>query len=74
MAAKATTCRIDEEAKLTLPEEMMTRSRITKGDRVQIIETDQGLLITPYDPTLEEALELYKEGAESYNDALRDLA
>lgn len=74
MAAKPTICRIDEEAKLTLPEEMMTRNRITKGDRVQIIETDQGLLITPYDSTLEEALELYKEGAESYNDALRDLA
>lgn len=58
----------------TFPKEMLERMHLGKGDEVYIIETSQGLLVTPYDPDFAEAMEVYQEGAASYRNALRELA
>lgn len=58
----------------TLPREMVDRLHIHEGDELTVMETDEGLLITPYDPAFEEAMEAYERGARKYRNALRELA
>ena len=40
----------------TLPKDMADRLRLEAGDRVLAVETDRGILLTPYDPETERAL------------------
>lgn len=58
----------------TLPKEMVERLHIEEGDELVVVETRDGLLITPYDPTFDEAMEAYERGAKRYRNALRKLA
>ncbi len=58
----------------TLPKEMAERLHLAPGDRVLAIETEDGILLTPYDPITEKALALGARGAGKYRNALRKLA
>ena len=58
----------------TLPKDMVDRLHLAAGDSVFLVETDRGLLLTPYDPAFEEALDVYRRGAQRYRNALRELA
>jgi putative addiction module antidote len=58
----------------TLPKEMADRLKLTAGDTVIAIETDRGILLTPYDPDTEEALSIAAEVGRTYRNALRELA
>lgn len=58
----------------TLPKEMVKRLRLQSGDRVYVVETEGGLLLTPYDPGFEQALAVYERGSKEYRNALRELA
>lgn len=50
------------------------RARLSEGDTVHLVETEEGILITPFDPDFEEAMEIYAEGAKRYRNAMRELA
>ena len=58
----------------TIPSEMARRFHLAPGDRIEAIETEQGILLSPFNPTLQEALALASEAARSYQPALRQLA
>jgi putative addiction module antidote len=58
----------------TLPKDMADRLKLQAGDTVIAIETDRGILLTPYDPQTEEALAIAGEVARRYRNALRELA
>lgn len=58
----------------TLPKDMADRLKLKAGDTVIAIETDRGILLTPYDPETEEALAIAAETARRYRNALRELA
>jgi putative addiction module antidote len=58
----------------TLPKDMAERLRLAPGDRVLAVETDQGILLTPYDPDTERALDIAARAAKKYRSALRKLA
>lgn len=66
--------RIGNSSGLTIPKEVLERHHLIDGDRVHIIETDAGLLITPYDLNFEEAMDIYEEGARRYRNAMRTLS
>ncbi len=57
-----------------LPREMVERLHIQKGVELVVVETPDGLLISPYDPTFDEAMAAYERGAKKYRNALRKLA
>jgi len=59
---------------VTLPKDMADRLRSAAGDTVLAVETDRGILLTPYDPEVEEALTVAGRVAGRYRDALRELA
>jgi putative addiction module antidote len=58
----------------TLPKDMAERLNLEVGDRVLAVETDRGILLSPYDPTVEKALALAAKTAKKYRNALRQLA
>jgi hypothetical protein len=43
-------------------------------DEVFAIETEQGILLTPYDPTFERAMAAYQRPAGKYRNAFRELS
>ena len=53
---------------------MADRLHLSVGDRVLAVETDQGILLSPYDPTVEKALALAARAGKRYRNALRQLA
>lgn len=58
----------------TLPKDMADRLNLGVGDRVFAVETEHGILISPYDPTMEKALTLAARVGKKYRNALRQLA
>jgi len=58
----------------TLPKDMADRLKLEAGDTVFFVETERGILITPYDPDTEEALAIAGDVARRYRGALRELA
>ncbi len=65
---------IGNSAGATIPKVMLDRYRMKEGDRVFLVETDEGILLTPYDPAFAEAMAVYEEGAKKYRDAMRELS
>ncbi|WP_396218920.1 AbrB/MazE/SpoVT family DNA-binding domain-containing protein [Gemmatimonas sp.] len=58
----------------TIPKDMAERLHLEVGDRVLAIETDRGILLTPYDPDVEAGLAIAADAAKTYRNALRELA
>jgi putative addiction module antidote len=58
----------------TLPKDMADRLHLEAGDSVLAIETDRGVLLTPYDPATERVLEAAARNAKRYRNVLRQLA
>lgn len=57
-----------------LPKSMLDRFNLEAGDEVLVVETDKGLLVTPFDPDFEDAMNHYKRIAKRYRNALRELS
>ena len=58
----------------TLPKDMAERFHLAVGDEVFVVETAHGILLSPYDPDVEEGLEIAAEILKRYQNALRELA
>jgi putative addiction module antidote len=57
-----------------IPKEMLARLKVEKGDVLYAIETPEGYLLTPYDPAIEEQLEVGREFMKEYRDTFKALA
>jgi hypothetical protein len=53
---------------------MAERLRVESGDRILAVETDRGILLTPFDPDTEEALAIAAKAAKKYRNARKELA
>jgi putative addiction module antidote len=58
----------------TLPKDMADRLHLAVGDRVLAVETERGILRSPYDPDVEAGLALAADAAKKFRNALRELA
>lgn len=58
----------------TLPKELAERFHLEAGDDLIAIETADGILLTPFDPDVSEALEIGAAVQARYRNALRELA
>ena len=74
MVRKVTLRQVGGSIGATLPKDMADRLHIKAGDDVFAVETEQGILITPYDPTFDEAMAAYRRTASKYRNALRELS
>lgn len=59
---------------VTLPRDLLDRHGLKKGDTLQLVETPQGVLLTPFDPAFRDAMAVYEDVAARYRDALNELA
>ena len=57
-----------------LPKEILARLKLEKGDTVFVTEAVNGVLLTPYDPALDEQLRSGREFMREYRDAFHQLA
>ena len=74
MTRETTIRAIGNSAGATIPRAMLERYRLVEGDRVHLVETEHGILITPFDPAFVEAMAIYEQGAKQYRNAMRELA
>jgi len=57
-----------------LPKEVLARLKLGKGDTVFITEAANGVMLTPYDPALDEQLQIGREFMREYRDTFHQLA
>jgi len=57
-----------------LPKEMLTRMKVKKDDTLFAVETQEGYLLTPYDPEVERQLSKGRDFMAKYRDTFRALA
>lgn len=57
-----------------LPKEMLSRMKVGKGEQLFVTETPDGYAITPYDPAVEEEIQLGLEFMSEYRETFRALA
>ena len=58
----------------TLPKAVIEKYKLQVGDKAFLTETQDGILITPYDPDVEEALSVVADMSRKYRNAMRELA
>ena len=58
---------------VVLPKEILTRLKLERGDVVHVTESPDGVTLTPYDPALDEQIELGREFMREYRDTFRQL-
>ncbi len=57
-----------------LPKDVLARLKLEKGDTVFVTDAANGVMLTPYDPSLDEQLELGREFMREYRDTFHQLA
>ncbi len=59
---------------VAVPEDLAERLQVEAGDKLLVLETDDGVLLTPLDPELKRSEDAYERVAGKYRNALRELA
>jgi putative addiction module antidote len=57
-----------------LPKPMLEHMNVGQGDIVFAIEVEDGVLLTPYNPTFAAAMESFHKGMQMYRNAMKELA
>jgi len=71
---KVTLRQVGSSIAAIIPRDMADRLRLQAGGEVFVVETEHGVLITPYDPTFDQAMAAYRRTAAKYRNALRELS
>jgi len=74
MVRKVTLRQMGGSVGATIPKDMAERLHVRAGDEVFVIETEKGVLLTPFDPEFQRAMVAYERTASKYRNALRELA
>jgi putative addiction module antidote len=59
---------------LVLPKEILERMRVSKGDLLHVVETPNGVELTPYNPEFAAQIAIAEEVMRTDRDVLRQLA
>jgi putative addiction module antidote len=57
-----------------IPEEMLARLKVEKGDTLYVIETKEGYLLMPYDPAIADQFEAGREFMKEHRETFEALA
>jgi putative addiction module antidote len=58
----------------TWPKELLSRLNVKEGDRLFVVETKHGVMLTPYDPQFERTLQNAEKVIERFKNAYKVLA
>lgn len=59
---------------VVLSRDLLQRLRVEKGDTLYVVETRNGIELTPYDPELAEQMDLAEKVMREHRNVLRKLA
>ena len=59
---------------VVIPKEMLNRMKLSRGDRLHVVETPDGYLLTPYDPAVAAQVEAGREFIKEYRETFKALA
>lgn len=59
---------------ITLPKAVTDRLNLSAGDQWYAVETDRGILLTPYDPDFARVMDAEARICKHYSNSLRELA
>jgi putative addiction module antidote len=65
---------VGNSAGVLLPKEILTKLRVDKGDVLHVIETENGIELTPYDPEFDAQMAVAEDIMREDRDILRKLA
>ena len=65
---------VGNSAGIVLPKEILDRLRVKKGDALYVLETSQGIELTPYNPEFAAQMDTAESVMREDRDALRKLA
>ena len=71
---KVKVTQIGNSAGVVLPKEVLKKLDISRGDELYLVETPEGLMLTPYDQAFEAQMEAAEKVMKRYRNALRRLA
>lgn len=74
MEKKVTIRKMGGSLGVTLPKDLADRMQVREGDVLYAVETDQGVLLTPYQQDFEETMEAFEVMYAKYRNAFRELA
>ena len=74
MSEKLKLRRIGNSQGVVLPKEILDRHGLAEGDVLYVIDTAEGIKLTPYDPVLAKGMEAFERTRRKYRNALRELA
>jgi putative addiction module antidote len=59
---------------VVLPKEILAKLKVAKGDSLFVTEAANGVMLTPYDPALDEQLEMGRQFMRDFRDTFHQLA
>lgn len=74
MSESVTIRKIGNSLGLILPRGTLDELKVSEGDTLHIVQTPDGIRLTPYDPNFGEALDAARDYMRRHRDALRELA
>lgn len=74
MTTEITLRRIGGSIGATFPKEITDSLNVGPGDRLTVVRTAQGILLTPFDPAFEAGMRAFEAVNVEYRNALRELA
>jgi putative addiction module antidote len=74
MAATVKITTIGNSVGIVLPKEVLNRLHVEKGDSLYLLDTPEGIQLTPYDPDFAAEMDAAKRVMRKHRDVLRKLA
>ncbi len=71
---KVKVTQIGNSAGVVLPKEALKKLDVSRGDELYLVETPEGLMLTPYDQAFEAQMEAAEKVMKRYRNALHRLA
>ena len=66
--------RVGNSLGITLPKAVIENLHLNEGDELHIVETKEGLMITPFDPKFAQWAKAYEHTNKKFRNALKALA
>jgi antitoxin MazE len=71
---KTTVRRVGNSLGVTLPKTIIENYNLTDGDELHLLETDDGIVLTPFSPRFAQWAKAYEKAQKRYRNTLRSLA
>ena len=66
--------RVGNSLGITLPKTIVDNYRLSVGDQLHLVETSEGVVLTPFDPKFEQWAKAYEKSNKKYRNTLKALA